>query len=108
MKELKWNVYTGDINGRTIRIFNIFDHYYFKEECDKAFTESHGDFSKFEKAVEIQLSYYYQCKCEWEIILSGFPPSKKFNDMKIDVYNQVKNNWDVFIDYVWKYYCWRK
>lgn len=45
--------------------------------------------------------YYFWSKCEWEIIISGWPPRDDFNDAKIDVYDQVKLNWDKFVDYTW-------
>lgn len=48
--------------------------------------------------------YYFWSKCEWEIILSDFPPSKKFQEKKVDVYEQVMLNWDIFINYVWNQY----
>lgn len=48
--------------------------------------------------------YYFWSKCEWEIILSDFPPSDRFKKKKVDVYEQVMLNWDKFINYLWKYY----
>ena len=45
--------------------------------------------------------YYFWSKCEWEIILSDWPPSDTFCKEKIDVFDQVMLNWDIFVDYIW-------
>lgn len=36
-----------------------------------------------------------------EVSLRVFPEWYKYHDKKIDVYEQVMNNWDIFIDYLW-------
>lgn len=104
MKGLEWNVYIENINRRRIEIYNIFQHHSFLKECNEAWKEYNHDFSKFEQSVHRSLMYYFWSKCEWEIILSDFPPSKKFNKEKVDVYSQVKLNWNTFINYVWNQY----
>ena len=74
--------------------------------------------------------YYFWCKCEWETVITSWPPhitmkeldrlnterekeTEKYNrepyclyvepdiSEKIDVYQQVMNNFDIFVDYVW-------
>jgi len=65
--------------------------------------------------------YYFWCKAEHEIVITSFPPyidKKEFNRLsseefrvcsdvrlrcgeKIDIYEQIRMNWDVFVDYVW-------
>ena len=32
-----------------------------------------------------------------------FPEHNRFKDKKIDVYDQVMNNWDAFIEYLWEH-----
>ena len=44
--------------------------------------------------------YYFWSKAEWEIILSPWCGGRDTKDIKIDVYDQVMNNWDIFVDYV--------
>lgn len=102
--ELEWNVIVGNFNSRQIETDNIFNHYKFKEECDKAWKEYKTDFPKFSEAVRRNLMYYFWSKCEWEVIISHWPPSDKRKDKKIDVYEQVMMNWDIFIIYLWNYY----
>lgn len=77
----------------------------------------------FAPQLKSTLMYYFWSKCEYEIILTSWPPyltaaqckeikedkeevkySKTVNlevAEKIDVYDQVINNWEPFIDYVW-------
>jgi hypothetical protein len=100
----KWYVFVENFNKKQIEVYNIFDHHLFKKDCDEAWAKYKNDFFEFEKAVRRILKYYFWCKCEWEIILSDFPPSKNFNDKKIDVFTQVEINWDNFISYLIEYY----
>lgn len=100
----EWNVFIENFNRRRIEIFNIFKHISFKEDCDAAWKSYKNNFEEFAKDVKRSLMYYYWSKCEWEIVLSDFPPSALFNKEKVDVYKQVTINWDRFIDYLWRYY----
>ena len=52
--------------------------------------------------VRNSLRYYYWSKCEWEIVLSDWPPSETFKKEKVDVYSQVVLNWDIFSEYIWE------
>ena len=102
--ELKWNVFISDFNRRKIITYNIFDHYKFKEECDEVWKKYKTDFPKCSEVVKRNLMYYFWSKCEWEVIIRHWPPSDRHEDKKIDVYEQVMQNWNVFIIYLWNYY----
>lgn len=106
---LSWNVFYGDFNNRDIETYDIFDHWSFRLDCqkllkkyDKVFKKD-GTFDRETFAEELRrdLMYYFWSKCEWEIILSHWPPSDRHREMKIDVFDQVRLNYDVFVDYVW-------
>lgn len=104
---LKWFVFVEDINMKRIKVYNIFEHKDFMEDCDNAwenYKNKHHNFAKFYEDIDSILMYYFWCKCEWEIILSNFPPSDSFKNKKVDVYQQVKINWDKFIDYLFSWY----
>lgn len=100
--KLIWNVYIEDFNNKCIKTYNIFDHYGFNQDLVKLYDEFKEDKINFLYNVDLSLKYYYWAKCEWEIILSDWPPSKKFNEMKLDVYSQIKNNWHIFSEYIWE------
>lgn len=98
---LAWNVYYGNFNDRKIETYNIFDHYSFCKECEMAAKRRGVTKEEFAEAVRKSLMYYFWSKCEWEIIVSHWPPNERLKDRKIDVYEQVMMNWDVFIDWLW-------
>lgn len=129
-EKLVWNVFVEDINARKIKIHNIFDHYRFMEDLVNIKKKYGEDFTKFSEEVRKSLKYYYWSKCEWEVVVTSWPPyvdgkevkrlteevtehTKKYGRFiirtdvnldtktKIDVYDQVMMNWDVFIRYLW-------
>ena len=102
MRDMEWYVYVEDINAHRIDKFNIFDHYTFNEDIKKIYKKYKNDYNAFCEEVRKSLRYYYWSKCEWEIILSDWPPSNNFKEEKIDVYDQVMMNKDVFMKYVWE------
>ena len=101
MDKLVWEVYIENINKRQIELYNIFKHGGFKADLINIYKEEKDNKDNFLDRVRRSLMYYYWSKCEWEIILSDWPPSKKFNDKKISVYDQIMPNWHVFSEYIW-------
>ena len=97
---MKWNVYYHDINRDKIDVYNIFDHISFRRDVEKYLSE-YTDKEEFEERLERSLFYYFGSKAEWEIIISPWVGGRNTKKVKIDVYDQVMINWDVFLDYVW-------
>ena len=100
---LTWNVFVGNFNTKSIEVYNIFKHSGFIKSCRKALIESDGDDRAFLVAVNRELRYYFWSKCEYEVIISGWPPSDTFNDSKVDIYAQVCMNWSRFAAYLLDY-----
>ena len=98
---LVWNVFREDVNHNKIYEFNVFNHHHFTEDCKKAFKSFRGNKDKVEEEIKRCLMYNYWCKCEHEIVITGFPPSEK-TSRKVDIYSQVVMNWDRFFDYLWE------
>lgn len=98
---LCWNVYVGDFNTRKIEPYNIFRHHGFKEDVAKAARKLKDNKDAFEEEVRNSMMYFFWSKCEWEIILRQWPYRDVDRDVKIDVYDQVKQNWEIFIDWLW-------
>ena len=98
---LEWNVYIENINKREIEVYNIFKYGKLEKEFKNLKKKYKDNREKFEEEIKHQLMYRFWSKCEWEIILSDWPSSNRFNDKKIDVYGQIELNWDRFIDYIW-------
>lgn len=98
---LEWNVYVGNFNGKKMETDNVFEHCGFLKDCQAAYKKHKDDKAAFLEKVRRSLMYYYWSKCEWEIILSLWPPRENQKPMKIDVYDQVMLNWPIFSEYVW-------
>ena len=101
MRDMHWFVYAEDFNGRRIDEYDVFDHSGFAEDVKKAYRKHRTDFDAFSEAVHGSLFYYFRSKCEWEVIVSSWPPTDRVPERKVDVYEQVMLNWDVFVRYVW-------
>lgn len=95
---LTWNVFYHDFNKGKIIKFNIFDHGGFKKEVQDHLQKC-KTLQEFEKELSTSLMYYFWAKCEYEIIIGPWIGSAK--EVKIDIYTQVRLNWEIFRDYVW-------
>jgi hypothetical protein len=54
-----------------------------------------------ERRLERLCMYYFWSKCEYEVIVSSWPP-REGSEEKIDIYDQLKANWDIFRELVFK------
>lgn len=125
MERLERNVFIE--RNDKIEIHNIFDHVRFMNDLVQI--KKYTTFEKFEKEVDLSLMYYYWSKCEWEVVVTSFPPYIDNEELeklirehdeciknygrfirtytnletaeKVDVYRQVKMNWKPFINYLW-------
>ena len=98
--ELKWNVFYHDINRQKITTLNIFNHWKFAEDVQKSL-KKFKDKDEFAEELRRDLFYYFGSKCEYEIVVKPWAGGRGHEDIKVDIYTQVRNNWDVFVDYVW-------
>ena len=101
MRDMHWFVFVEDFNGKRIADYDVFDHSGFADDVKKAFRKHRTDFDAFAEKVRGSLFYYFRSKCEWEVIVSAWPPSDSVPERKVDVFEQVTLNLDVFIRYVW-------
>ena len=97
---MEWNVFYHDVNAQQIRTFNIFDHCRFSRDVFKYLKECQ-DKNEFAKKLKSELMYNFWAKAEYEVIISPWCGGKNTKDIKVDIYTQVMNNWNVFLDYVW-------
>ena len=100
---IHWYVYEEDVNARTIEVVDLLSHPYMKRELPAILEQCNGSKDEFAKLIRTALMYQYWARCEYEIILTGWPPPNptRFKDLKIDIFDQVSMNWDAFIDYIW-------
>ena len=128
-KEMIWNVYHCRVSTGEVVEYNIFDHYKFCEDVKKLMKKKLPK-EEFAEALRRELSYYFWAKCEWEVLVTRFPgyiEQEQINKLmdewdkcrrdnghypyashveikgskKVDIYSQVRLNWQAFVDYVW-------
>lgn len=97
---LKWNVIIHDTNQDKMKVYNVFAHAGFRDEVNKYIGQC-KTLGEFSESVRRTLMYYFWSKCEWEILIKPWCGSRNNAEEKIDVYQQIRNNWDRFIEYVW-------
>ena len=95
-----WNVFVEDFNGKEIKIFNVFHSHRFIDGCKKAVKQykKDKDIVKFEDEIRSWAIYSFAYKCEYEVLITGW--IKQDAQKKIDVYEQLKLNWDSFFKYI--------
>ena len=108
-KELVWNVLNGPCSWSLDtpfkpEVFNVFSSYSFQRNL----YQLKNDIKKkklsrkdFDEELDKILRYTFWSRCEYEMILDSWPPHKNDKGYKIDVYEQVRLNFDKFSDYVW-------
>lgn len=102
---MTWNVFTFNFNTKKLNIYNVLSHTLFVESVERRAKELYGDnlpdYIKFKEYVKLELQYYFWSKCEYEVLLSAWPPNENIEDKKIDVYDQVMLNFEQFYNYLY-------
>ena len=127
---LEWNVLRYNHNDREFEVFNVFNHWSFREYLEKLLTDKNITREYFEERLRREVMYCYWSKTEWECIVTDTKPHIKRKELdriidecyqrrtieqglprceavnlsdseKIDVYDQVNLNWEAFVEYVW-------
>ena len=105
-KKLEWKVYFFDVNKKEFVAYNIFNHFKFCDYLYKAkikyLKKDNFRFEDFITEIEKDLMYCFWSKAEYELMLKGLP----FGNIeeKIDIYQQVKTNWQAFTEYLYNNY----
>lgn len=93
---LEWNVF---IFRDKFTIYNVFDHSSFKDHVATGAKKCKTK-KEFAPLLMNNLRYYFWARAEWEVVLTPWIGS---GEKKIDVYEQVMANWDLFLNYTWNY-----
>ena len=101
---ISWNVWRYNFNEKRIEEYNIFTHKEFRTDCQVIARKWGRNRKEFEERILHSLVFYFWSKCEYEVILSGWPPTKDGSEArKVDVRDQVLLNTTPFLDYLWKH-----
>ena len=94
---MEWYVYRHDTNKGTIYEYNALQPMIIEEIRERM--EITTTLSDFKEILEKVLRYYYWGKCEHEVIIKEW--TGKPSEVKIDIFDQLRLNWEVFCLYVW-------
>ena len=101
---LEYYVYKQNINGSEFERYNVFQHGSFSESLIKNAEKHHTDRFVFDESLKADLMYYFWSKCEYEIMIKSiFDSDFHTKPKKIDIYDQVMLNWNMFENYVWEH-----
>ena len=127
---MKWNVILQDDITGDFKPYNIFEHTDFRLSIERLLEKRYNK-ELFLKELDQECHYFFWEKVEWEIVFTTWPPyidereidriiSEYYinrtseqqlpeqiqvnisNWHKIDVYSQLRANWERFADYVWR------
>ena len=125
-----WNVYCESFNNSSIIKYNIFNHKGFTKDVNKLLKENTAK-DEFAEQLKRSLKYYFWGKTEYEVVITSWPvyiyrseldrlntEYQEYNNKwghypydinivpnvgeKIDIYNQVMMNFDIFVDMIWR------
>ena len=102
---MKWNVILKAGGDAKFKPYNIFDYDDFRLSIEELFEKQYPK-DRFLLELERIADYFFHAQIEWEML---FPPMNiakhsKYNALtwyKIDVYEQLRINWERFSDYMW-------
>lgn len=97
-----WNVYHYNFNTSQIEPYNCLSHAGFIDQIAQEYLEGLTlDSPEFEKCVESSAGYFFRSRCEYEVLIAGWPPTKdRKEEVKIDCYDQLQLNWEQFLRYL--------
>ena len=99
-RDLEWNVFYYDFNAKEIKVLNVFDHGRYRRDVEDLLHEC-SDKDDFSDKLKSITAYYFWAKCEWETVIRPWVGDEKAAK-KIDVFWQLKNNWNRFVEYLWE------
>lgn len=97
----EYNVYYHEINGDKIKTFNVLRENGYVMDCIRGYKKNMSR-KEFNKELNADCMSMYWCRCEYEVIISAWAGGDA--EKKIDVYQQLKMNWDIFSEICWRIY----
>lgn len=104
---LHWYVYQKKFNlsketsEENVIIRDVFDNWKFYEFAVELKDKQNSlTFDEFSKELQSEARYRFWSKFEYETEICGYG-EERGRSKKIDVFDQLNLNWDVFVKYVW-------
>ena len=127
---MKWNVILQDDRTGDLKPYNVFEYTDFRASIERLIEKNYPR-EMFLKELDQECHYHFWAKVEWEIVFTTWPPYIDAEEIeriiadhhinhksdqalpeyievnvrekhKVDVYSQLRANWERFTDYVWK------
>lgn len=99
--KFEWNVYYYDFTANEMKPYNVLSGF---EKFVRDAQKYTIDKNEFAAKLKSEMMYHFWSKCEWEIVLTPWIGRKDGRgEKKIDVYDQLRLNWDHFVDYCWTF-----
>ena len=97
-KVLEWNTILYDHDN--IRIYNVFNNAYFSEAITNIMHTPKLSRTEISDNIRRKAQWQFWGRCEYEHVISSWPPYDADKGYKVDVFEQLTLNWDRFIDYI--------
>lgn len=96
--DAKWNVLFWNVNLNRLEEYDVIPRFVDAIKSIKK-NERPKTVEELDEVLKSEARYMFWAKCEYELLIKSWPEGK--NDEKIDIYHQLKLNWDVFVRYFW-------
>ena len=97
LKKMKSAIAKADSDDKIAAVYKKFGIKY--GQLQERFKKKDPTVSVLKDALEQRLDrsclYYFWAKCEYEVIVSAWPP-REHSERKIDIYSQLGANWEIF------------
>lgn len=90
----QFNVLNWDINRNQLETYDVLP--YFRREYE-ACPRKPSTKEEWKEFIRKEGKYRYWARCEYEIIISPWPPQKKDVNVKVDVWQQIENNLELIV-----------
>ena len=96
---MTWKVLRENINARKIEFYDIFADGYW-ENIARELKHQFPKRKKWESRFRLKLKSMYWLRAEYEVAVTSWPDGTI--ERKIDIFQQLDENWEHFINYVWE------
>ena len=100
LKKFSLNVCIWNFNQDKLETYDVVPHLKIQlRSCKK--NEKPKTRDELSEFLRREAQYMFWAKCEWEMIIHSWPFRNEGREEKVDVYSQLKLNWDAFVDAFW-------
>jgi len=97
-KAFSWKVILHECNGDKIVVHDVLAY---KKDAIKKMRRQSSSIEEFEDKLSTMMASQYWSRAEYEVVVHAWCGGDA--ELKIDVYDQLKLNWDKFVEYCYNY-----